>query len=162
MALELVKICFNIIAAQTTGLAACPLLLLLLMVWSQITMGQDEPRALEVHGGKAIYEAACAACHGTHGEGTPQSIAGFDQPDSFPHFNKCDETTPEFTRDYKATIRDGGPARGFSPIMPSFSGVLTSRQMDEVIGYLRSLCKEDGWPIGELNVPRALVRARVG
>jgi mono/diheme cytochrome c family protein len=157
VALELVKICFNIIAAQTTGLAACPLLLLLLMVWSQITMGQDEPRALEVHGGKAIYEAACAACHGTHGEGTPQSIAGFDQPDSFPHFNKCDETTPEFTRDYKATIRDGGPARGFSPIMPSFSGVLTSRQMDEVIGYLRSLCKEDGWPIGELNVPRALV-----
>jgi mono/diheme cytochrome c family protein len=115
------------------------------------------PQQLHVHGGKAIYEAACVACHGTRGEGTPKSSAGFDRPGSFPHFNKCDETTPEFTRDYKATIRDGGPARGFSTIMPSFSGVLTSSQMDEVVVYLRSLCKESGWPLGELNVPRALV-----
>lgn len=101
--------------------------------------------------------AACTACHGTNGEGTAQSIAGFERPDSFPHFNKCEETTPEFTRDYKAVIRDGGRARGFSEIMPSFSGVLTSQQMDEVIGYLRSLCKERAWPVGELNVPRALI-----
>jgi mono/diheme cytochrome c family protein len=120
-------------------------------------LGQDGPKQIEVHGGRAIYEAACAACHGTNGEGTPQSVAGFDHPDSFPHFNKCDETTPEFTRDYKAAIRDGGPARGFSPIMPSFSGVLSSQQMDEVIGYLRSLCKESAWPVGELNLPRALI-----
>lgn len=142
---------------RVTWILAGTLALLSLAMGWKTALGQDGPRQLEVHGGKAIYEAACAACHGTHGEGTPQSIAGFDQPDSFPHFNKCDETTPEFTRDYKASIRDGGPARGFSPIMPSFSGVLTSQQMDEVIGYLRSLCKENGWPIGELNVPRALI-----
>jgi hypothetical protein len=119
--------------------------------------GNDFPQQLHVQGGKAIYEAACAACHGAKGDGTPKAMAGFDKPTSFPHFNKCDETTPEFTRDYKASIRDGGPARGFSTIMPSFSGVLTSSQMDEVIVYLRSLCKEKGWPLGELNVPRALV-----
>ena len=112
---------------------------------------------MTVEGGKAIYDAACAACHGSSGAGTPQSLAGFDRPDTFPHFNKCDETTPEFTRDYKATIRDGGAARGFSAIMPAYRGVLTSHQMDVVIGYLRSLCKESGWPLGELNVPRALV-----
>jgi mono/diheme cytochrome c family protein len=123
----------------------------------KIASGEDLPRQLGIHGGKAIYEAACAACHGTKGEGTPQSSAGFDPPQSFPHFNKCEETTPEFTRDYKAAIRDGGRARGFSTIMPSFSGVLTSQQMDEVIAYLRSLCKEPGWPFGELNVPRALL-----
>jgi hypothetical protein len=29
--------------------------------------------------------------------------------------------------------------------------------MDEVISYLRSLCEERGWPVGELNVPRALL-----
>jgi mono/diheme cytochrome c family protein len=119
--------------------------------------GNDFAQQVHVQGGKAIYEAACAACHGAKGEGAPKAMAGFDKPTSFPHFNKCDETTPEFTRDYKASIRDGGPARGFSSIMPSFSGVLTSSQMDEVIVYLRSLCKEKGWPLGELNVPRALV-----
>ncbi len=122
-----------------------------------IAAGEDLPGRLGIHGGKAIYEAACAACHGKSGEGTPQSSAGFDPPQSFPHFNKCDETSPEFARDYKAAIRDGGPARGFSTIMPSFSGVMTSQQMDEVIAYLRSLCKETGWPVGELNVPRALL-----
>jgi mono/diheme cytochrome c family protein len=134
---------------------AC-LLSLTLICWND-ALSQDGPKKIEVHGGKAIYDAACAACHGANGEGTAQSVAGFDQPDSFPHFNKCEETTPEFGRDYKASIRDGGPARGFSAIMPSFSGALTSQQMDEVIGYLRSLCKEGGWPVGELNVPRALI-----
>lgn len=115
------------------------------------------PARLDVHGGRAIYDAACAACHGTHGEGTPKVSAGFDPPKTFPHWNKCDESTPEFARDYKAAIRDGGPARGFSPIMPSFKEVLTSQQMDQVVAYLRSLCEEPGWPVGELNVPRALL-----
>jgi mono/diheme cytochrome c family protein len=116
----------------------------------------DLPQQLGLHGAREIYQAACAGCHGQNGEGAPQSIAGFVPPDSFPHFNKCDETTPEYTRDYKAVIRDGGPARGFSQIMPSFSGVLTSQQMDELVAYLRSFCNEKHWPVGELNVPRAL------
>ena len=137
------------------GIALC-MVALSTLGWRRAS-SEDLPRQLNLHGGKAIYDAACAACHGTKGEGTPKTSAGFDAPDSFPHFNKCDETTPEFTRDYKAAIRDGGPARGFSTIMPSFSGVLTSAQMDEVIAYLRSLCKEKGWPYGELNVPRALL-----
>jgi len=41
--------------------------------------------------------------------------------------------------------------------MPSFDGVLSTRQISQVIQYLRSLCRESGWPIGELNVPWALV-----
>jgi mono/diheme cytochrome c family protein len=117
----------------------------------------DLPRQLGLHGAREIYQGACAGCHGANGEGAPQAIAGFVRPDSFPHFNKCDESTPEYTRDYKAVIRDGGPARGFSQIMPSFGGVLTSGEMDELAAYLRSLCQEKHWPVGELNVPRALM-----
>jgi hypothetical protein len=41
--------------------------------------------------------------------------------------------------------------------MPSFSAVLTPAQINKVVAYLRSLCTEPGWPLGELNVPRALV-----
>jgi hypothetical protein len=40
--------------------------------------------------------------------------------------------------------------------MPAFGDALTDAQIDAVIGYLRSLCKEDRWPRGELNLPRAL------
>jgi mono/diheme cytochrome c family protein len=130
----------------------------LCMLWALVSaaIGANLPERLGLKGGRQIYEAACAACHGSNGEGTPTAVAGFDQPDTFPHFNKCDETTPEYTRDWKAVILKGGAARGFSHIMPSFSGALTSKQVDEVIAYLRSLCTEAGWSWGELNVPRAI------
>jgi len=132
-------------------------LLTMALVIVRLAYSEDLLRQLNLHGGKAIYEAACAACHGVDGSGAAPSATAFERPASFPHFNKCDETTPEFARDYKASIRDGGPARGFSMIMPSFSGVLTLKQMDDVIAYLRTLCKEQGWPLGELNLPRALM-----
>ncbi len=112
---------------------------------------------LGLHSGHEIFQAACAGCHGANGEGAPETTAGFVRPDTFPHFNRCDETTPEYTRDWAAVIRDGGPARGFSQIMPSFSGVLTPDEITRLLAYLRSLCSEAGWPLGELNVPRALL-----
>src|SRR5262249_11415115 len=55
------------------------------------------------------------------------------------------------------TIHQGGPARGWSEIMPSYADALTLAQIDKVMQYLRSLCTEPGWPLGELNLPRALV-----
>ena len=106
--------------------------------------------------GKEIYEGGCSGCHGGDGKGAPQSTIGFEKPESFPDFTKCDQTTPEDNWAWKSVIRDGGPSRAFSQIMPSFSGALTSRQMDEVIGYMRGFCKEKGWARGELNLPRAL------
>ncbi|MDB6090899.1 MAG: cytochrome c, class [Gammaproteobacteria bacterium] len=115
------------------------------------------PQQLGLHSGRDIYQAACAACHGANGEGTPETTTGFVPPDTFPHFNRCDETTPEYTRDWTAVVRDGGPARGFSQIMPAFSGVLTRDQINQVVTYLRGLCAEKDWPRGELNVPRALL-----
>ncbi len=107
--------------------------------------------------GDEIYREACIGCHGPHGEGQPKVVTGFEPPKSMPDFTKCDQTTPEYNRDYKAVIRDGGPERAFSQIMPSFRDALTSQQMDMVIQTLRGFCKEQGWPRGEMNYPRALV-----
>jgi mono/diheme cytochrome c family protein len=117
----------------------------------------DLPRLRGLHGGNQIYLAACAACHGPGGAGTPEYVSGFERPDTFPHFNKCDESAPENTRDWTAIIRDGGPARGFSQIMPAFGSALTPQQIEAVVQYLRSLCTDRSWPPGELNVPRALI-----
>lgn len=58
--------------------------------------------------------------------------------------------------DWKATITQGGHGRGFSPIMPSFGEELTSEQVDSIIKYLRTLCRDSRYPRGELNLPRPL------
>jgi len=81
----------------------------------------------------------------------------FDRPSTFPDFSDCSGTTPELDVDWRATITQGGHGRGFSPIMPSFSEELTADQVDAVIKYLRTLCRSDRYPRGELNLPRPLV-----
>jgi mono/diheme cytochrome c family protein len=110
-----------------------------------------------VDAGKKIFKSACVACHGADGRGAPQEVAGFDRPRTFPDFTICSQTTAESNIIWKDIILHGGPTRGFSQIMPSFSEALTSEQIDDVIGYLRSLCRNPHWPLGELNLPRALV-----
>jgi mono/diheme cytochrome c family protein len=120
-----------------------------------VAQTSDTPH-LQLRTGDEIYREACIGCHGPHGEGQPKVTVGFDPPATMPDFTKCDQTTPEYNRDYKAVIRDGGPERGFSQIMPSFRDALTSEQMDMVIQTLRGFCKENSWPRGEMNFPRAL------
>ena len=130
-----------------------PALLPALALFAQ---GLENP-GISLRTGKEVYEAACVACHGPQGRGMPRTTIGFKPPDSFPDFSRCDQTTVEMNTDWKAVIRNGGPFRGFSQIMPSFRDALTDQQIDKVIGYLRGFCREPDWPRGELNVPRALV-----
>lgn len=116
-----------------------------------------EVGSLKLDTGEHIYKTACVACHGPDGKGMPESIAAFKQPDSFPDFTRCDQTTAELDNDYRAVIVNGGQYRGFSQIMPSFKQALTADQINNVIGYLRRFCDPTGWPRGELNLPRAMV-----
>jgi mono/diheme cytochrome c family protein len=138
--------------------AVSALIALFVFVAASLSFGQagkDSSRQLE--SGEQIYKSACVACHGSDGTGTPKSISGFEPPRTFPDFTRCDQTTPEENSAWKAVIVHGGPTRGFSQIMPSFRDALTSEQIDSVIKYLRSFCRNSHWPRGELNLPRALV-----
>jgi mono/diheme cytochrome c family protein len=116
----------------------------------------QSPRQLTLDTGQDIFEAACIGCHGPGGKGQPQTTLGFEPPDTFPDFSDCNGSTREKIYDWKATIHEGGPGRGFSEIMPSFAEALTLEQIDKVMAYLREQCAETAWPLGELNFPRPL------
>jgi mono/diheme cytochrome c family protein len=103
--------------------------------------------------GEEIFRATCAGCHGVDGAGAPRTTVGFDVP--LPNFTDCSATSPEMEVDWAATIRDGGPVRGFSRIMPAFRDLLTPEQIRRVVSYVRSLCADPRWPHGEFNVPLA-------
>jgi mono/diheme cytochrome c family protein len=112
---------------------------------------------LQLGTGQEIFEAACIGCHGPGAKGQPQSTLGFEPPSTFPDFSDCNGSTREKTFDWRAIIHEGGiAARAFSEIMPSFAEALTSDQINKVIQYLREQCPEPQWPLGELNLPRAL------
>src|SRR5437016_3307323 len=109
---------------------------------------------LKLETGEDIYKAACIGCHGPSGKGQPETTLGFEKTPQFPDFSDCNGTAREKVFDWTATIHEGGPKRGWSEIMPSYSEALTLDQIHKVTNYLRTLCDEHSWPLGELNLPR--------
>jgi len=108
--------------------------------------------------GQEIYRAACAACHGFDGRGADRSLVGFDQP--LPDFTDCNFASREAAADWQTVVHGGGPARGFSQIMPAFGEALTPEQIERVVDYLRGFCRDRAWPRGEMNLPRPLITSK--
>jgi mono/diheme cytochrome c family protein len=104
--------------------------------------------------GREVYLAACANCHGADGRGVSQSQVGFTLP--IRDFTDCQTTVREADPDWLAVVSMGGPARGFSELMPAFDIALSPKQIEMVVAYLRSFCPDRSWSRGELNLPRAL------
>jgi len=111
--------------------------------------------------GKEIWDATCAGCHGVDGKGQPVTTLGFEPPASFPDFTDCNGSTRESGQQWNAVIHDGGRARAFTEIMPSFgppmNPALTDDEIWKVIKYVRTFCEEDSkWPRGDFNFPRPM------
>jgi mono/diheme cytochrome c family protein len=133
-------------------LAASISTLIVLTAFQLEARGQGTPAAA---GGDQLYEAACAACHGSDGRGAPPSQLGFDTP--VPDFTDCSFATVEPDADWLAVAHDGGPARAFDRRMPAFGEALTEAELLEILDHIRGFCPDPAWPRGELNLPRALV-----
>jgi len=145
------------IMARRRTLLACVAVLLAACTPILFAQALKYPRPPDARKGEVLYKNGCIACHGSTGKGAPQTSTEFELPDTFPDFTRCDQTTAETNAAYKDVVVHGGPARGFAQIMPSFGGLLTSEQIDDLIAYVRSFCPDKRWPRGELNLPRALV-----
>lgn len=104
--------------------------------------------------GRTIFQSACAACHAATGKGQPVEQVGFDYP--LPDFTDCSYASREAGQDWFTIVHEGGPRRGFTHRMPSFGDALTDDQIERVVAYVRSFCKDKSWPRGELNLPRAI------
>ncbi|MGM0545421.1 MAG: c-type cytochrome [Bacteroidota bacterium] len=105
--------------------------------------------------GKTLYSEACAACHGVTGKGVAQSQLGFETP--VPDFSDCDFSNREPDGDWIAVAHQGGPVRGFAKDMPAFGKALSEQQLQKIMDHIRTLCRDENWPRGELNMPRPLV-----
>ncbi len=108
--------------------------------------------------GRGLYAISCAACHGVDGTGAPKNQVGFDLP--LPDFTDCDFAAREPNLDWRYVTAEGGPARGFSRLMPAFGDMLTNMQVKKILDHIRTFCRNKNWPRGELNLPLALVTTK--
>ena len=103
----------------------------------------------------AVYRSACQGCHGPDGRGMPQSTTALPLP--VPDFSDCNFATREPDGDWLAIIHQGGPTRGFDPLMPAFGEALTEEDQELALAHVRTFCGDrKAWPGGNLNLPRTL------
>lgn len=105
--------------------------------------------------GARLYREACAGCHGADGTGAPASQVAFPEP--LPDFTDCSFATREPDADWVAVSHGGGPMRGFARMMPAFGEALSVDELRRTLDHVRTLCGNDAWPRGELNLPRPLI-----
>lgn len=108
--------------------------------------------------GQEVYESICVACHGPDGRaGVNLELEKVAQP---PDFTDCAFANREPDRGFLAVAHNGGPARGFSPLMPALGGAYTEDELRLAIAHVRTFCTDPRWPRGELNLPRPFVTAK--
>jgi cbb3-type cytochrome c oxidase subunit III len=123
------------------------------MVLPAQAAAQESPRT-----GRQIYEAICITCHGPGGRGGVNLELEKVRP--VPDFTDCGFAAREPDRGFVAVAHGGGPARGFSPLMPAWGAAFTEDELGLAVGHLRTFCKNQRWPRGELNLPRPFVTAK--
>lgn len=120
-----------------------------------VLFAQSQSGGQTARSGQELYQAACAACHGADGRGASQLMVGFDTP--LPDFTDCRFASREPDADWVTVVHEGGPVRGFSEMMPAFGEALAVEEIQSIILYIRSFCRDSAWPRGEFNLPRPLI-----
>ena len=119
---------------------------------------QAQPNVQGTRSGRDVFETTCIACHGADGRGTANPA--LTKVVALPDFTDCSFAVREPSADWLAVAHNGGPARGFSPLMPPWGGLYSTEELQRAVEHLRTFCADDRWPRGELNLPRPLVTGK--
>ncbi len=125
-----------------------PAFMLLLVFASNIAAAAD----VRAHGAD-IYATHCASCHGPDGRPAPESPMVKSLGILPANFSDKLFNSREPESDWKIVITEGGPALGFSNMMPAFGGVLSEPEIDAVLAHVKTvLAGEHDYPDGRLNL----------
>ncbi len=110
------------------------------------TSAQSQPQTAaarltyEQEQGKYVFTKYCAVCHGDDGKGDGFNAYNLNpKPRDFTDTHLMGNLTDERL---KETVREGGGAVNKSPLMPAWSGTLSSRQIDYVVEYLKTFAAQ--------------------
>ncbi len=93
---------------------------------------------------KENYRLYCVQCHGTrgNGEGINQTAGGLAvSPRDHSDAKQMGKLTDE---EIRLAIAEGGDAVEKSELMPAWGGVLSKKEIEGLVLYLRELCKCEG------------------
>jgi mono/diheme cytochrome c family protein len=108
--------------------------------------------------GREVYETICISCHGPDGKGGVN--LELEKVKAPPDFTDCAFANREPDRGFLAVAHGGGPARGFSPLMPPWGGAFSEAELQLAVTHIRTFCTDRNWARGELNLPLALVTGK--
>ena len=124
----------------------------------QLSLASAAAQPMPARSGREVYDAVCVTCHGPDGRGgvNPELEKIVKPPD----FSDCAFAAREPDRAFLAVAHQGGPSRGFSPLMAPWGGTFSEHELSLAVAHIRTFCSDERWPRGELNLPRPLVTAK--
>jgi mono/diheme cytochrome c family protein len=91
----------------------------------------------DIEQGRLIYRENCAPCHGDSGKGDGVGARSLPvRPADHTNGALMSARTDAFLRDI---IAKGGGAMGLSSFMPAWQGVFKEKEIQDLVGYIRSL-----------------------
>jgi len=103
--------------------------------------------------GATIFSANCVSCHGPEGRPDPESPLVKSLGVVPANFSDKLFNSREPVSDWKTVVIHGGPALGFSEMMPAFGDALSESDIDAVLAYVKTgLAGEHDYPDGDLNL----------
>ena len=84
---------------------------------------------------KQLFEQTCAICHGTGGKGDGPTSQSLDPKPADLTVVVKDKSDAYLMK----LITEGGPSVGKSPLMPAYKGIMSEKQIESVVQYVRRL-----------------------
>jgi cytochrome c oxidase cbb3-type subunit 3 len=118
---------------MSLGSSACGLAIVLAVLFG--------PTAGRAESADEIYRLYCAQCHGTqgNGQGINQTTDGLGvSPRDHTNAKEMSKLTDQ---ELRLAIAEGGDAVQKSELMPAWRKTLSAEEIDDLVVFLRKLCK---------------------